>query len=212
MMKHHILAFSVLCSATLSALAQTPPSNQDKSGGHAEGWKNRQRQMMESIPEELRERFTAARESAMKDPAIQDLKSKAEDANKAFLAAVRESMVKIDPALADSVQKMADQWKGRKEAKEGKENKEDKNAKRPPKDEAIQTLPTADKDKLEAARKIAKQAPAVQSAEAKMKAAQSPEERKTASEEYHQAMRSAILTADPTLTDVLDSLHPTTKK
>jgi hypothetical protein len=208
-MKHHILALSVLCSATLSAFAQTPPANQDKPGGHGEGWKNRQRQMLESIPEELRERFTAAREAAMKDPAIQDLKSKAEDANKAFLAAVRESMVKTDPALADSVQKIADQWKGRKEAKEGKE---DKKANRQTKDEAIQSLPTADKDKLEAARKIAKQAPAVQSAEAKMKAAQSPEERKTASEEYHQAMRSAILTADPTLTDVLDALHPTTKK
>jgi len=208
-MKHHILALSVLCSATLSAFAQTPPANQDKPGGHGEGWKNRQRQMLESIPEELRERFTAAREAAMKDPAIQDLKSKAEEANKAFLAAVRESMVKTDPAIADSVQKIADQWKGRKE---GKENKEDKKANRQTKDEAIQSLPTADKDKLEAARKIAKQAPAVQSAEAKMKAAQSPEERKTASEEYHQAMRSAILTADPTLTDVLDSLHPTTKK
>jgi hypothetical protein len=208
-MKHHILALSVLCSATLSAFAQTPPANQDKPGGHGEGWKNRQRQMLESIPEELRERFTAAREAAMKDPAIQDLKSKAEEANKAFLAAVRESMVKTDPALADSVQKIADQWKGRKE---GKENKEDKKANRQTKDEAIQSLPTADKDKLEAARKIAKQAPAVQSAEAKMKAAQSPEERKTASEEYHQAMRSAILTADPTLTDVLDALHPTTKK
>jgi hypothetical protein len=208
-MKHHILALSVLCSATLSAFAQTPPVNQDKPGGHGEGWKNRQRQMLESIPEELRERFTAARESAMKDPAIQDLKSKAEEANKAFLAAVRESMVKTDPALADSVQKIADQWKGRKEEKG---NKEDKKANRQTKDEAIQSLPTADKDKLEAARKIAKQAPAVQSAEAKMKAAQSPEERKTASEEYHQAMRSAILTADPTLTDVLDSLHPAAKK
>lgn len=169
----------------------------------------RQRQMLESIPEELRERFTAARELAMKDPAIQDLKSKAEEANKAFLAAVRESMVKTDPALADSVQKIADQWKGRKE---GKENKEDKNLKRQSNNEPTQAVPTADKDKLESARKIAKQAPAVQSAEAKMKAAQSPEERKAASEEYHQAMRSAILTADPSLTEVLDSLKPSTKK
>ena len=61
---------------------------------------------------------------------------------------------------------------------------------------------------MEKARAIAKQAPAVQSAEAKLKSATTPEERHQAGKEFHEAMRNAILTADPTLADLLDKKQP----
>ena len=73
---------------------------------------------------------------------------------------------------------------------------------------AIQKLPPAERDRLQAARDIAKQAPAVQSAEAAMKSAQTPEERREAAKNFHKAMREAMLTADPSLTDVLDKIKP----
>jgi hypothetical protein len=50
---------------------------------------------------------------------------------------------------------------------------------------------------LQAAREIARQAPAVQSAEAAMKSAQSPEERREAARNFQKAMRDAMLTGRP---------------
>lgn len=64
------------------------------------------------------------------------------------------------------------------------------------------------KSKLDTARAIAKQAPAVQAAEAKLKAATTPESREIAAKEFRQAMHAAILTADPSLASVLESLEP----
>jgi hypothetical protein len=48
----------------------------------------------------------------------------------------------------------------------------------------------------------------VQSAEAKLKAAQTPEERAAAGKEFREAMRNAMLTADPSLADVLEQKAP----
>ena len=73
---------------------------------------------------------------------------------------------------------------------------------------AIQKLPPAERDRLQAAREIAKQAPAVQSAEAAMKSAQMPEERREAAKNFQKAMREAMLTADPSLADILDKIKP----
>jgi urease accessory protein UreF len=73
---------------------------------------------------------------------------------------------------------------------------------------AIQKLPPAERDRLQAAREIAKQAPAVQSAEAAMKSTQTPEERREAAKNFQKAMRDAMLTADPSLADVLDKIKP----
>ena len=66
----------------------------------------------------------------------------------------------------------------------------------------------AERDRITAAREIAKQAPAVQSAEAAMKAAQTPEARRDAGKNFQKAMRDAMLTADPSLADILDKIKP----
>ena len=68
-------------------------------------------------------------------------------------------------------------------------------------------MPKALRSSVQKGREIARQAPAVQSAEAKLKSATTPEERHQAGKEFHEAMRNAILTADPTLADLLDKKH-----
>ncbi|MFZ4778430.1 MAG: hypothetical protein ACOYM3_23925, partial [Terrimicrobiaceae bacterium] len=57
--------------------------------------------MMENLPPEIRERFEAAREKAMQDPKIQELKSKADAAGDELRKAMRDAMMKADPGLAD---------------------------------------------------------------------------------------------------------------
>jgi hypothetical protein len=85
-------------------------------------------------------------------------------------------------------------------------NKEKKSRPEAGAEPAIQKVPPAERDRLEAARQIAKQAPAVQSAEAAMKSAETPEARREAGKNFQKAMHDAILTVDPSLADVLDQM------
>ena len=56
--------------------------------------------MMENLPPEIRARFEAAREKAMQDPNIQELKKNAATANEALRKAMREAILKADPGSA----------------------------------------------------------------------------------------------------------------
>ena len=155
--------------------------------------------MAESLPEDIRDRFRELHAEAMKDPAIQELRAKAEAAGKEFRDAMREAMSERDPELADKVRSHFEKrWKKDGDAKPWKKKIEN----------AVKSLPPEEKDRFEKARGIAKQAPAVQAAEAKPQAAQSPEERREAGKELGEAMRAAMLTADPSLADALDRMRP----
>lgn len=138
----------------------------------------------------------------MKDPKIQALREEAEAASKKLREAMREVIATKNPELAA---KLGDFVKSKEKDAGPKEKKQ-----RPAgaMESAIQKLPPAERDRLQAARDIAKQAPAVQSAEAAMKSAQTPEERREAAKNFHKAMREAMLTADPSLADVLDKIKP----
>jgi hypothetical protein len=138
----------------------------------------------------------------MKDPKIQALREKAEAASKELRDAMRESIASKNPELAA---KLGDFVKSKEKESGAKEKKH-----RPAgqMESAIQKLPPAERDRLQAAREIAKQAPAVQSAEAAMKSAQMPEERREAAKNFQKAMREAMLTADPSLADILDKIKP----
>ena len=140
----------------------------------------------------------------MEDPKIQELKNEAEKASEALRSAVRESMVKSDPDLTDAVNKISEAFK--KNRNDMKPEKGGKEAKRKDGDSPAAKLPPEEKSKLDAARAIAKQAPSVQAAEAKLKTATTPESREIAAKEFRQAMHDAILTADPSLASVLESL------
>jgi len=195
----------LLCAAPLLATAQAQPPDGPSDGkppGH-EKWKPKDRmreRMMENLPPELRERFAAAREKAMQDPRIQELKKKADAAGEEFRSAMRDAMMKADPDLAEQLKKFAGE-RGDRPNWGGKGNKDG----RPP---GFDTLSEGDRQKLMSAREKAKTDPAVVAAHQKLKDAKTPEDRRAAGEEMHKAMREAILKADPTLGPVLDQMKP----
>jgi len=158
--------------------------------------------MAESLPPELRARFEAARDKAMQDPAIQELKKKADSAGEEFRNAMRDAMMKADPGLAELLKERM-----QKRSRDGKEGKGAKPGRRP-EAPGFASLSEGDRQKLMSAREKAKDDPAVQAAEAKKDAAKSPEERRAAGEEFHKAMKDAILKADPSLASVLDQIKP----
>lgn len=196
-----LAAVAALCgSPLLAATPQPAASPETPKQGHGE-WR-KQREFIESLPEDVRNDFKAAREEAMKDPKIQALKEKAEAASKELREAMREAIATKNPELAT---KLGDFMKSRDKEPWTKDQKQ-----RPARqmEAAIQKLPPAERDRLEAAREIARQAPAVQSAEAAMKSAQTPEDRREAAKNFQKAMREAMLTADPSLADVLEKIKP----
>ncbi|HEY5811872.1 MAG TPA: hypothetical protein VIT23_04375, partial [Terrimicrobiaceae bacterium] len=73
---------------------------------------------LESLSPEMRERFQSAREQALEDPKLQELRWKAQRANREFFKAIRESMLKIDPGLAEIVKKKSVERRARRLSKD----------------------------------------------------------------------------------------------
>ena len=138
----------------------------------------------------------------MKDPKIQALREKAEAASKELRDAMRDAIATKDPELAAQLGEVL------KTKEKESATKDKKHLPAGQIEATIQKLPPAERDRITAAREIAKQAPAVQSAEAAMKAAQTPEARRDAGKNFQKAMRDAMLTADPSLADILDKIKP----
>jgi len=168
-----------------------PPAAADKGGPMREKMRDKFRErMMEELPPELRKRFEAAREKVMQAPAIQALKNKADVANDELRKAMREAMMKADPELAEMLKGFAAKTKGRGEGG------------------GLGNLSEGERQKLMSARSKAKDDPAVEAASAKRKNAKTPEERAAADKEFHDAMRTALLKADPSLGPILDQIKP----
>ena len=197
-----LLLAAALFGATLTTQAQSPPpAPGDKPGGKMRD------KFSGGMPEEMKEKFQAARDELLQDPEMKALKEKAEQAGNEFRDAMREAMINRDPELAEQVGAFFESRK--KQFEDRKKNDGDRPKKHKDKGEASKPpIPPEQRDRMEKAREIAKQAPAVQSAEAKLKAAQSPEERAAAGKEFREAMRNAMLTADPSLADVLEQKAP----
>ena len=196
--RNQLLLATALFATTLATNAQNPPPPKDKSDKPGEKWRQK---FMEGMPEEMRTRFEAAREEVLKDPEIQALKKKAEEAGKEFRDAMREAMTERAPELSEKVRTFFEERK--KNAGDRPKPRKDRQA-----DSEKPPISPEQRDRMQKAREIAKQAPAVQSAEAKLKSATTPEERQQAGKEFHEAMRAAMLTADPTLADVLEKTRP----
>ena len=146
---------------------------------------------LESLPPETRKRFEAAREKALQDPKLQELRQAADRANRDFLRAMRDKMLEIDPGLADIVKRLAGwrkSWRGWRE--EG----------------GFGNLSEDEREKLISAREKAKSDLAVQAAEKKKQAANTLEERDAASEEYRKAVREAMVKADPSIASLLEKI------
>ena len=145
---------------------------------------------LESLPPETRKRFMAAREKALQNPKLQELRYAAESAKRDFLKAMRDRMLEIDPGLADIVKKRASERKSWKE--EG----------------GFGNLSEDEREKLISAHEKAESDLAVQAAEKKKQEANTPEERDAASEEYRKAVREAMVKADPSIASLLERMAP----
>ncbi len=132
---------------------------------------------LESLPPETRERFVAAREKALQNPKLQELRHAAESAKTDFLKAMRDRMLEIDPGLADIVKKRASE---RKRWKDDSSN-----------------LSEDERQKLTSAREKAENDAAVQAAE---------EKRREASEEYRKVLREAMIKDDPSVAPLLEKM------
>jgi hypothetical protein len=149
---------------------------------------------LESLPPETRKRFEAAREKALQDPKLQELRQAADRAKRDFLKAMRDKMLEIDPELSDIVKKRAGErksWKGWRE--EGAPS-------------GFGNLGEDELEKLMSAREKAKSDLAVQAAEKKKREANTLEERNAASEDYRKAMREAMVKADPSIAALLEKM------
>ena len=196
------LLIPTIAACVGSLCAQPAPSGEPSDsappppppGPPGERMKERFRdKMLENLPPEIRERFEAAREKAMQDPAVQELKKKADTASEEFRKAMREAITKADPGLADIIKDRV------------KDKMNDGKRGEPP---GFAHLSEGDRQKLMAAREKAKDDPAVQAAENLKKDAKTPEERHAAMEQFHKAMKAALLKADPTLGPILEQLKP----
>ncbi len=198
-----LLALAALCGSSFIASAQqptgTPPAREEKN--KPMDWK-KYRDQMEKLPEDVRKRFHEAKEEAMKDPEIQALREKTESAAKELREAMRKVISEKNPDLAEQLSTYFKTSQSEPKRKD-KKPRPDANFEEP-----LKKLAPAERTRLEAAREIAKQAPAVQSAEAAMQSASSPEARHEAAENFRKAMRDAMITADPSLADVLDKIKP----
>ena len=183
--------------AETSDNASPAPDGPPPGGGLRDKMRDKMHDKMDAqLPPDLRERLESARKKALEDTAVQSLKTKADAASDEFRKAMREAMMKADPSLFEDIKaKMGDKFHGGKGGKRGE----------PP---GFANLSDSDRKKLAAARETAKSDPAVQAAEAKIQSAKTPEERRSAMQDAHKAMKAALLKADPSLAPVLEQLKP----
>lgn len=232
-MKKPIFVFSVatlLCAWTCMPVraeegtekSQKPPKPSHFAG---EGMRDKLRErFMENLSPENRQRFDAAREKAMQDPALQELRKLADKANRDFFKGVRDKMLEIDPGLADIVKNNFSAPPGKGPKKEDNSATASDMSNSPALEKpsegrgrgwrshgnapGLAEMTESERAQYMAARETAKNDPAVVAAETKKKEADTPEARQSASEEYRKAMTAAILKADPSLAPLIEKMSP----
>lgn len=153
------------------------------------------------LSKEEKARLRQLREEAMEDPELAELREKAMKANKELFDAMRDRLRASDPQLEQKISGAVDQMREKwGHLRKGHDHM------------GLANLTEEERQKLNAARQTAKSSPAVEAAAAKRKSAATPEEKRAAAKEYAEAMKSAILTADPSLGPVLDKVAPRGKK
>ena len=195
MKKFTLLALGFLAAiAPLSAQddTQPQPGDPDRDGP---SWKQHGKKHGPapgaSLSPEERRKLAAAREKADEDPTVQSLRDAKDKVGEPLANAMRAAMLAADPSLGPTLDKIKE---ARDRAKEMKER--------------FRSLSPEQKRQLKAARGTAKDDPAVQAAREKMRGAQGPEARREAGREMHQAMKAAMLKADPSLAPLLEKLGP----
>jgi hypothetical protein len=197
-MRYQLFAAGILvvaCSGrlahaqTTNAIAppQTTPAESSGEGGRGE---EAMMKFLERVPEETRQRFLAAREKALEDPKLQQLRKNAQRANRDFFKAMRTKMLEIDPGLDELVRKFSMQFRARRAWSEA----------------GLNALSEEERHKLLILMAQVERDPAVAAAEKKKWDAVTRAERKTASEDYREAVSTAMTKADPSIASILDKL------
>ena len=195
-MRYSALALAALLfvSVGTSGIAQqAEEGSAPKSPPEKEGrWRER---LLESLPPEMRERFEAAREKAMQDPKLRELRRTAEKAKRDFFKAMRTKMMEIDPALADMVRKRVMERKARRAWKDDEGTP------------GFDSLNRDEREKLLAALERAQDDPTVQAAKEKKWDAITTAERTVARDVYRKAIQEAMIKVDPSLAPILEKLN-----
>lgn len=182
--------------ASLAPLSAQDNTQSDSSASGAGGphWKkhgNKQGPPGADLSADERKRLADAREKAKDDPTIRSLREAKEKLEDQLDAAMRAAMLAVDPSLSATLDKVQ-QARDRAKEMRGK----------------FDSLTSEQKQKLKAAREAAKDDPAVQAAREKMRTAQDPAARREAAKAMHDAMKAAIVKADPSLASLLEQLGP----
>ncbi len=198
-MKHLCLALAALSCAWVLSSATAQPADEEGQTLNPppiqhKGDSRDLRSFLESLPREMRERFRGAREKALEDPKVQELRKNAERANKEFFKAMRERMLKIDPELAEIVKKRVFERKAWKTWGD-----DDGGA-------GFGGLTVAEREQLISTMEKASKDPAVQTAKERKRDAMTSQERRTASQEYRRILQNIMIKMDPSVGPILDKM------
>lgn len=198
-MKHLCLALTTLSCAWALTSTTAQPADEEGEPLNAPPIEHKSeprdvRSFLESLPPEMRERFRAAREKALQDPKLQELRRNAERANKEFFKGMRERMLKIDPELAEIVRKRVFERKAWKTWRD-----EDGGS-------AFGSLTVGEREQLISTMEKASKDPAVQSAKERKRDALTSQERSTASQEYRRILQNAMIKIDPSVGRLFDKM------
>jgi hypothetical protein len=141
-------------------------------------------------PDEAK-RLAEARQKADQDPTVRSLKEARAAVEQQLENAMSAAILAADPGLAPVLEKV-------KQARSRAKNVRDK----------FESLTPSQKAALMKARNEAKDDPSVVAAREKMKAAKTPEERREAGKGMHEAMKAAMIKANPELASILNELGP----
>ncbi len=180
---------------------------------------------MANLTEAERAQLKAAHDKAIaRDPSLVQKMKAAHQAMEDVRNALKNAMIKEDPSVASILEKMhpLKGWEGRSQRPEGEKNSlggTNAFSMNPPPAEAgpheghglpsgFANLSPDEQEKLKALHEQVKNNPFVVAAREAMKNAVTPEQRFAAKEAMHQAVREAMLKADPSVEAVLKKLHP----
>jgi len=180
----------VAVAAPLSAQQDIDQDRPEPQGIGRPFWKKNGPPGAKLTPDE-RQRLAAAREKAKDDPTVQSLREAKEKVGEQLANAMRASMLAADPSLGPTLDKI-------KEARDRAKDMREK----------FRSLTPEQRQQLKAARQKAKDDPTVQAAREKLREAQGPEAKRSAAREMREAMKAAMLKADPSLGSLLDQLGP----
>jgi hypothetical protein len=161
-----------------------------------EGDRPKDSRFLESLSPEMRKRFRAAREKALQDPRLQELRKKAKRAKREFFQAVRAKMLEVDPGLANIVKKHAFERRAwRTWRNEDGESR-------------FGSLTDAEQEKLISSFEKASDDPAVQAARTREDEANTVQEQRAAQGEYLKVLHDAMIKVDPSVAPILQKLGP----